>query len=243
MLEPMTVELPPMGRGGKPRLLAVGVRPCGCREAERARAEREAQEAAEAAAREAAARRRAHERCGIPPKFLDAPAPDAATVSKALAGESFYVHGPVGTGKTSWAAGLAKAVRDAGRSVAFASSSRIKGELFGTFGPSRESEEALFARLRSPHLLVLDDLGKEPASRAVAAMLYRVMDERDGLMRPVAVTSNFSPQDLYVRLCGCGDESVADSIASRIVGMCGGNVIAMGGRDMRTLPEAGKGKR
>ena len=122
-------------------------------------------------------------------------------------------------------------VIDLGKTVVFTSSSRMKGELFST---SKEcTEEDLFRKWSAPYLLVIDDLGKECANKAVVPMLYRVINERDEQLKPVVVTANFNKAELGEKLAECGDASCAQAIVSRLFGMT--DKMVFGGEDRRLL--------
>lgn len=209
----------------------IGYQDCGCSLASRAREQEEAERRAEEAAIAEAERGARYSKAGIPPKYVGAEADLSDGLPRVLAGRGLYIQGDNGTLKTTYAAALSKAVLDLGKSVVFTSSSRMKGELFST---SRScTEEDLFRKWSTPYLLVIDDLGKECANRAVVPMLYRVINERDEQLKPVVVTTNFGKKALGERLAECGDVSCAKAIVSRLFGMT--DKMMFGGGDRRLL--------
>lgn len=221
-------------RAGEPaevrEKLFVGFEQCSCPNAVlRAQREEEKRAEEERAKAEAELLRR-YERAGIPPKYINAETDDDQRVATVMGGKGLYVQGPNGTLKTTFACAVCKRVIAAGKSARFTSSSKIKGELFSTFR-SDKTEEELFARLRRPYLLVIDDIGKECDSVPVVSMLYRVINERDELMRPVIITANFSKQELCEKLAESGDVSAAEAIVSRLFGMT--EKVVMDGPDRR----------
>lgn len=202
---------------GKLHRMFCGYEECTCPGSARQR-ESEAREARATRERDRAIERlEAYQNAGIPPKYIGARADLSSGLPKVLAGRGLYIQGGNGTGKTTYASALAMSAIDLGRSVVFTSSSRMKGELFSTSKSC--TEEDLFRKWSAPYLLVIDDLGKECANRAVVPMLYRVINERDEQMRPVVVTSNFGKKELGEKLAECGDESCAMAIVSRLFGM------------------------
>jgi DNA replication protein DnaC len=107
------------------------------------------------------------------------------------AGRGLWFHGTVGTGKTTLALLVARAARDAGRTVAIYSVPLLFAELRDTFGEDNEdSHLALFRRLSEVDLLVLDDLGAERQTEWVLEQLFSLINERWQDQRPIIVTSN-----------------------------------------------------
>jgi DNA replication protein DnaC len=107
------------------------------------------------------------------------------------AGRGLWFHGTVGTGKTTLALLVAKAARDAGRSVAVYSMPLLFAELRNTFGEdSEDTHLAFFRRLSEVDLLVLDDVGAERQTEWVLEQLYSLVNERWQDQRSIVVTSN-----------------------------------------------------
>ncbi len=107
------------------------------------------------------------------------------------AGRGLWFHGTVGTGKTTLALLVAKAARDAGRSVAIYSVPLLFAELRDTFGEdSEDSHLQLFRKLSEVDLIVLDDLGAERQTEWVLEQLFTLVNERWQDQRSIVVTSN-----------------------------------------------------
>jgi DNA replication protein DnaC len=107
------------------------------------------------------------------------------------AGRGLWFHGTIGTGKTTLALLIAKAARDAGRSVTVYSMPLLFAELRNTFGEDTEDTHlALFRRLCEVDLLVLDDVGTERQTEWVLEQLYSLVNERWQDQRSIVVTSN-----------------------------------------------------
>jgi DNA replication protein DnaC len=209
----------------------LGYAECPCPQAVAEREREEAERKAEEAAKAEAERMGRYEKAGIPPKYLTATADLSYGLPRVMAGRGLYIQGDNGTCKTTYASALAMKVIDLGKSVVFTSSSRMKGELFSTTRDN--TEEDLFRKWSAPYLLVIDDLGKECANKAVVPMLYRVINERDEQMKPVVVTCNFDKATLGEKLSECGDVSCAKAIVSRLFGMT--DKMVFGGGDRRLL--------
>ena len=107
------------------------------------------------------------------------------------AGRGLWFHGTVGTGKTTLALLVAKAARDAGRSVSVYSMPLLFAELRNTFGEEQRGHapRLLPAALRGGPL-VLDDVGAERQTEWVLEQLYSLVNERWQDQRSIVVTSN-----------------------------------------------------
>lgn len=108
------------------------------------------------------------------------------------AGRGMWFDGPVGTGKTSLAILVAKAVRDAGGSFAVYPVPRLLAEIKRTYDrDSTEGYMQVFRRLCSVDLLVLDDLGAEKQTEWVLEQLFSIVNERWQDERSLVITTNF----------------------------------------------------
>lgn len=106
-------------------------------------------------------------------------------------GRGLWIHGDVGTGKTSLAMLVARAAGEVGRSVAVYSVPQLLAELRGSFNPDSDaSYDVLYEQLTSVDLLVLDDLGAEKQTEWVLEQLYRLVNERWQDGRAILATSN-----------------------------------------------------
>jgi DNA replication protein DnaC len=112
------------------------------------------------------------------------------------AGRGLWFDGPVGTGKTSLAILVAKAVKDAGRSYAVYPVPRLLAEIKRTFDrDASDSYMGFFRRLCTVDLLVLDDLGAEKQTEWVLEQLYSIVNERWQDRRSIVVTTNIPDPD------------------------------------------------
>lgn len=142
----------------------------------------------------------------------------------------FYSPGN-GTGKTTVAACIANYVLHQLRvSVMFAKARDIMLEIRKTFSDRyNETEAGILDKVSYVDLLVLDDVGVDSPSQWIGSTYWTLMDRRFDWELPVVVTTN-TPFE------GRG-EVLADRIgpgaASRLLGLCGGNVIDMTGPDLR----------
>jgi DNA replication protein DnaC len=111
-------------------------------------------------------------------------------------GRGLWFDGPVGTGKTSLAILVAKAAKDAGRTYAVYPVPRLLAEIKRTFDrDASDSYTAVFRRLCTVDVLVLDDLGAEKQTEWVLEQLYSIVNERWQDRRSIVVTTNIPDAD------------------------------------------------
>ena len=171
---------------------------------------------------------------GVPPRFLHAAHPRAVEVGNALLeGRNAYLCGPVGTFKTTLACAALRQVVRHGAACRFLPTRRLLDELKASF---RDGSDVLAAYSGTP-VLVLDDLGKEPAKGWCLERLFALVDERHNRMLPTLVTTQYEPGALIARLAREGDRDTATAIVSRLRQNC--LKVATEGRDTRA-PERGQ---
>lgn len=111
------------------------------------------------------------------------------------------LYGPVGTGKTFYAACIANALLDQGVPVMMTSFARVVNTMQGMYSGRQEYLD----KLVSYPLLIIDDLGAERGSEYMLEQVYSVVDARYQTGRPLIVTTNIpigeikEPQDLKYR--------------------------------------------
>lgn len=161
------------------------------------------------------------QRIAVPPRFRKRVEVPSEIEEWLTTNASFYLCGPVGTGKTqyAWAATVAwsqhrrERVRPVQRATA----------LFDELRPGNDQVRAIIDDCQRAPLLALDDLGAEKASEWTRERVYEIVDERYAWQRPVLITSNLTPMQLA--------EHVGERVASRLSEMC--TVLPVLGRDRR----------
>ena len=128
--------------------------------------------------------------------------------------KGLYLLGESGAGKTTAFWGLAKAIERDGTAPLVLTSLEL----------SRQLQEAARDIKAVPHLarcrvLMIDDLGKERATPAAAAMLWEVLDARYAHGLPVIATSRFGSAELAERF---GEASIGQDICRRLFALCDG---------------------
>ena len=111
-------------------------------------------------------------------------------------GRGLWLHGEVGTGKTTLAMLVSRAALDAGRSVAIYSLPRLLAEIRATFESDGDGSYVSFLdRLAAVDLLHVDDVGAEKTSDWVLEQLYAIVNARYEEERSVVITTNLERDD------------------------------------------------
>jgi DNA replication protein DnaC len=183
--------------------------------------------------------------CGVPARFLAArkeeiPQQIWKLVDGFLSGESYFLHGQPGVGKTHIAVALMREMIVSDNEKIIVHPGLLKyylptypkmatvpdllleiRECFNT--RSDETEKSLIEKYAGKKCLVLDDLGPEKSTDWSIQTLYSIIDRRYRDMRQTLITSNLALDEIA--------EKVGDRIASRIAGLC--RVVEIKGKDRR----------
>ena len=124
-------------------------------------------------------------------------------------GNGLLLYGPVGTGKTYFAACVANAVLGQGCTARMTNFTDISNDLWGA-----EDKAVYMDELRSFDLLILDDLGAERKNEYMQEIVYNVIDARYRAGKPVIVTANLS-QDELAKPAEIGYGRIYDRILER----------------------------
>jgi chromosomal replication initiation ATPase DnaA len=110
--------------------------------------------------------------------------------------------GPVGTGKTTAACGVLRAVQERhGLAGAFWPVVELMDRMRATHNEdATETIGDIEAELRRAAVLVLDDLGVERGTDFASERLTKLIDECYRAYRPLVVTTNASPAELGARM-------------------------------------------
>jgi len=140
------------------------------------------------------------------------------------AGRGLWLHGTVGTGKTTLAMLVSKAALDAGRTVAIYSLPRLLAEIRSTFEDGGGGSYTTFMdRLTEVDLLHVDDVGAEKTSEWVLEQLYAIVNARYEEQRSVVITTNLENDALT--------EQITARTVSRLEEMC--TLLPLYGEDAR----------
>lgn len=148
----------------------------------------------------------------VRPPRIDWTAYEKVLAWEPSAGRGLILTGAPGTGKTSAFWALARNLEAGGHSPITLGSLEAGRALSEAAKDIREVGWMYRCRV-----LMIDDLGKERATPAVAAMLWEVFDRRLSANLPVILTTNFSGEELARRF---GEEHLGDSVRRRISELC-----------------------
>lgn len=139
--------------------------------------------------------------------------------------------GPVGTGKSHLAMGIAQALLDKGVPVIFRPVAELLEDLRPRIGRSDEETRRFQTEagerlelLRTADMVVLDDLGAEKSTEWAIERIYLVVNARYNALLPTVITSNVPLEDLELL-------PNWERIVSRIWEMC--FVVQLRGADYR----------
>lgn len=106
--------------------------------------------------------------------------------------KGLLLYGPVGTGKTFYAACIANALIDGGHKVKFTSFSRIVNAVMERF----EGRQQIIDSLGTYDLVVIDDLGTERSTETVADYVFQAVDCLYQWNVPMIYTTNLSMREM-----------------------------------------------
>lgn len=138
-----------------------------------------------------------------------------------------FITGPKGTGKTHLAAAIANQLMQQGTAVICMTMIDLLDRIKQTYEQSRQyggetSEGSVLSTYKTVPLLVIDDMGKEPATEWAVSKVYAIINARYEAYMPTIITTNYSDADLVRRLTpkDSGDPTTADATIDRLREMC-----------------------
>lgn len=145
-----------------------------------------------------------------------------------------FVAGNNGVGKS---AGAQRALRDAirgGCQGRFIKLSELLRAIYATYDTDERTED----RIRfytSVHLLVIDEVGQEPASDHAMGLFFDIVDDRWRSSRPTIFTSNYLPvsESLGASMTRGDDPTRMKGILDRICGGARANLFVIKGKSWR----------
>ena len=153
----------------------------------------------------------------------------AAGFSKQSLSLVFYSPGN-GTGKTTLAACIINHILHELRyPVMFAKARDVMLDIRKTFSDRYETEAEILDKVSYIDLLLLDDVGMDRPSQWIKSTYWTLMDRRYDWMLPVVVTTT-KPFEGEGEILA---DRIGEGAASRLLGLCQGNVIDMTGPDLR----------
>lgn len=145
------------------------------------------------------------------PKLSDAMARYAEQFPRFLKeGKGLLLYGPVGTGKSYYAACIANRVIEQGYSAKMTNFATLTNDL----GGMSEGKNRYIQELSGYALLIIDDLGAERKSEYMQELIFNIIDSRCRSGKPMIITTNLTGDEIknpdntgyariYDRLLGC----------------------------------------
>ena len=137
-----------------------------------------------------------------------------------------FITGPVGTGKTHLVAAISNRFMDGGTAVICMTMidllDRIKQSYEKQRGLGTEPNESqILSTYKKVPLLVIDDMGKEPATKWAVSKIYAIINARYEAYLPTIITTNYTDGELVRRLTPeDGDTTTAAATIDRLREMC-----------------------
>ena len=136
-----------------------------------------------------------------------------------------FITGPKGTGKTHLAAAIANQLMKEGTAVVCMTMIDLLDRIKQTYEQSRQwgaSEGNVLNTYKEVPLLIIDDMGKEPATEWAVSKIYAIINARYEAYLPTIITTNYSDGELVRRLTpkDTGDQTTADATIDRLREMC-----------------------
>ena len=151
--------------------------------------------------------------------------------------KGLFIYGSIGVGKTHIVSAIANYLLNQGTGVICMNERQLLGKIKDSFNESRrygESESSVLNIYKTIPLLVIDDMGKEKATDWTLATLYAIVDARYEAQKPIAITTNYDPNELIARITpkGENDSTTAQAIVDRLLEMT--EAIHITGQSYRT---------
>lgn len=138
-----------------------------------------------------------------------------------------FITGPKGTGKTHLAAAIANQLMQQGTPVICMTMIDLLERIKRTYEQNRQyggeiSEGNVLDTYKRVQLLIIDDMGKEPATEWAVSKIYAIINARYEAYMPTIITTNYTDAELVRRLTpkDSGDPTTADATIDRLREMC-----------------------
>lgn len=138
-----------------------------------------------------------------------------------------FITGPKGTGKTHLAAAIANQLMQEGTAVICMTMIDLLDRIKKTYEQNRQyggetNEGNILSTYKSVPLLIIDDMGKEPATEWAVSKIYAIINARYEAYMPTIITTNYTDSELVRRLTpkDSADQTTADATIDRLREMC-----------------------
>lgn len=137
-----------------------------------------------------------------------------------------FITGPVGTGKTHLVAAISNRLMEEGTAVICMTMIDLLDRIKQTYEQQRQhgnepNESKILSTYKTVPLLVIDDMGKEPATKWAVSKIYAIINARYEAYLPTIITTNYTDSELVRRLTPeDGDATTAAATIDRLREMC-----------------------
>lgn len=147
-----------------------------------------------------------------------------------------FISGPKGTGKTHLAAAISNQLMHLGTPVICMTAIDLLERIKRTFSKSDIDEGSVLDIYKTVSLLVIDDIGKEPATEWAVSTIYNIINGRYESCLPTIVTTNYDAKTLVDRMTPAAtrDSITGEATIDRLVEMC--NLVILTGASWRGTP-------
>lgn len=137
-----------------------------------------------------------------------------------------FITGGIGTGKTHLAAAIANNLMSKGKPVICMTMIDLLARIKATYDSGQISEGEVLKLYETVPLLIIDDIGKEPATEWGVSKIYAIINARYEAYMPTIITTNYDDQTLVQRLTPPkGDNMTAEATVDRLREMCAGLIM------------------
>lgn len=136
-----------------------------------------------------------------------------------------FITGPLGTGKTHLVAAISNQLMQSGTAVICMTMIDLLDRIKQTYEQHQRnglSEGMVLNSYKEVPLLIIDDMGKEPATEWAVSKIYAIINARYEAYLPTIITTNYSDSELVKRLTpkDTGDSVTAAATVDRLREMC-----------------------
>jgi len=136
-----------------------------------------------------------------------------------------FITGPMGTGKTHLVAAIANQLMQEGTAVICMTMIDLLDRIKQTYDQQSRnglSEGTVLNTYKEAPLLIIDDMGKEPATEWAVSKIYTIINARYEAYLPTIITTNYTDSELVKRLTPkeTGDPITAAATVDRLREMC-----------------------
>lgn len=138
-----------------------------------------------------------------------------------------FIAGSKGTGKTHISSAIANQLIDNGTAVICMTMIDLLERIKKTYNEYGEDESEILHEYKTVPLLIIDDIGKGPATEWAISTIYNIVNGRYESYLPIIVSTNYDDKKLIERMTPKhGDKITAEATLDRLREVCFGIVMS-----------------